>query len=1133
MNINERPCGRYCKWIAAAWIGVLALHAPLALGASGQKLDRTQTLIKSSLNPTTYGQGVTFTARVSGTQPSGAVTFMDGAAVLAQASLVKGRDQSFTAVTNVANLSAGTHAITAVYGGDRKNQRSISPVLIQQVSRAPSATAFSAAPNPGTFGQAIVLSATVSAVFPSGSVTFMDGATALGSAGITSAGAATFSVATLAAGAHRLTAVYSGDTNNLPSTSSAMAQVINKAASTTSLTSTANPAPFGQSVTFTASISGQAPSGSVTFADGAITLGVGSINAAVATFSSAALTTGSHTITASYAGDTNNAASSSAALMQTISAAASTTTLSVTPNPALAAQSVTLLASVTGANPSGSVTFTDAGATLGTASINAGAASFSLNGLPQGAHTLAASYSGDAANAPGTSEPVILTVSASSANAFTWKYGYDAMGRLSTTVDPNGQTSYLYYDSLGRAIQSQQPPNTGSSVPTVIQMGYDLNDSLTSVVDPRSLTTTYTVTGLATTKQQNSPDTASSQFTYDAKGNLLTSTDARGKPTRYSYDSLDRVTRIAYATGAATVFEYDGGANPTPAEAGELTQMTDESGQSAYTHDALGRLTAKSVTIGGKTFTVNYSWGEAGPALDKPTAMTYPSGSRVNYGYDVSGFVNAITVTETGAGGTTTLLSNITYNADNNPTGWLWSDGKAKVIGYDGVGQVASYTLGDPNGTGNAAGSLRSLVRDNAERIIGYTHTNKGTPVAALNQTFGYDNLNRLTSGTIGATGTSYSYDATGNRTSKTIGGTTYANTVDATSNKFTQTQDVGGTTNVQYDAAGHMTSDGTNTYTYNDRGRMSSATTPSDPVSFLYNGLNQRVSKSGAAASGGNVYYLYDEAGQLLGEYDNTGAPTYETIYLGSSPVGVIKQGVPYNVDADQIDTPRVITKQDHAIVWRWDTAEAFGATAPNQDPSGLGVFVFNQRFPGQVADTETGLFQNWNREYNARFGHYAQSDPIGLKGGIDTYAYVEGNPVSLTDPVGLTTYMCTKPLHALGDKWGPRLYPESRFNPSPLYHQFVCVPDGKGGMSCGGQDRAEGPFGPGKPSRDTFMPESCKPVDEKHCVEKCLLTEINNPNRPDYALIGGGGRNGGAMNCQQWADRKVEQCQQQCKAK
>jgi RHS repeat-associated protein len=285
--------------------------------------------------------------------------------------------------------------------------------------------------------------------------------------------------------------------------------------------------------------------------------------------------------------------------------------------------------------------------------------------------------------------------------------------------------------------------------------------------------------------------------------------------------------------------------------------------------------------------------------------------------------------------------------------------------------------------------------------------------VAALNQSFSYDNLNRLTSDTVGTTSTSYVYDATGNRKSKTIGGTTYTNTVDAASNKLTQIQDVGGTANVQYDAAGHMTSDGANTYTYNDLGRMSTATAPSGAVVFAYNGLNQRVSKSGTAVAGGAAYFVYHHEGSLLGEYDANGAPVYETVYFGGTPVGVMKQTgtaganniavTLYNVDVDQIDTPRVITKQDHTIVWRWDTAEAFGGTAPNQDPSGLGAFVFNQRFPGQVADAETGLFQNWNREYNARQGRYIESDPIGLDGGINTYSYVSGDPLTGTDSLGL----------------------------------------------------------------------------------------------------------------------------------
>ena len=139
-------------------------------------------------------------------------------------------------------------------------------------------------------------------------------------------------------------------------------------------------------------------------------------------------------------------------------------------------------------------------------------------------------------------------------------------------------------------------------------------------------------------------------------------------------------------------------------------------------------------------------------------------------------------------------------------------------------------------------------------------------------------------------------------------------------------------------------------------------------------------MGKSGASTivPTGAAYYLYDEQGQLLGEYGASGTPVYETIYPGQMPVGALKQtGTPatsdiavtlYNVSADHIATARVITKQDQTIVWRWDTAEAFGATAPDQNPSSLGTFTFNQRFPGQVFDSETGLFQNRNREYDAR---------------------------------------------------------------------------------------------------------------------------------------------------------------------
>ncbi|MFS2032752.1 RHS repeat-associated core domain-containing protein [Polaromonas sp. CT11-55] len=642
-------------------------------------------------------------------------------------------------------------------------------------------------------------------------------------------------------------------------------------------------------------------------------------------------------------------------------------------------------------------------------------ATFATNSLALGSHTLSAEYAGDTNNSPSTSGAVVVAINT---GTLTWQYGYDAMGRPTTVLDPNGLATYTYYDSLGRPIQTQQPANIGSATPTTTGFAYNAADGLTQVTDPRNLATTYSPNGLGNVTAQTSPDTGASQYTYDAVGNLLTKTDARGKLTQYTYDNGNRLTRAHYATGTDSVFEYDGGATPTPGAIGELTKITDASGQVTYSYDSMGRKTGKTQVTGARTFTVGYTWGDSGSALDKLTAITYPSGTRVNYSYDSYGDVSGITVNPpnangvgTNTGSTLPMLSAITRNAEGKLTGWTWASTKTQAISYDANGQISAYNLGDPSTTG----VRRTILRDSAGRIASYTHVSNGSPVPALDQSFGYDNLNRLISATLGATSIQYSYDATGNRTAKVISGTSYLNTISATSNKLAQTQDVGGTATVVHDAAGNITSDGTNTYTYSDRGRMATMTNVGGTVTYSYNALELRVGKTGPTAlvPTGAAYYVYDESGKLLGEYDANGTPIYETVYLGV-PVGVITQtgtagasniaiGL-YNVSTDQVGAPRVLARQsDEAIVWRWDSAEAFGATAPDQNPSSLGTFSFNQRLPGQIFDAESGLFQNWNREYSPRIGRYMQSDPIGLKGGINTFAYVRGNPVSRIDPRGL----------------------------------------------------------------------------------------------------------------------------------
>jgi RHS repeat-associated protein len=104
----------------------------------------------------------------------------------------------------------------------------------------------------------------------------------------------------------------------------------------------------------------------------------------------------------------------------------------------------------------------------------------------------------------------------------------------------------------------------------------------------------------------------------------------------------------------------------------------------------------------------------------------------------------------------------------------------------------------------------------------------------------------------------------------------------------------------------------------------------------------------------------------------------------------------------ADQINTAREITDAAGVKVWESDP-EPFGANPPNENPAGQGHFVYNPRFPGQYFDRETGLHYNYYRDYDPQTGRYVQSDPVGLNGGINTFAYVGGNPLNDVDPKGL----------------------------------------------------------------------------------------------------------------------------------
>jgi hypothetical protein len=387
----------------------------------------TTTRLSSSINPSVYGQSVTFTATVSTSvsglpDPTGTVEFYDGASELGTGTL-SGGVASFSTTA----LAVGTHSITAVYHGDTDDQTSTSSALTQTVKPDGTTTALTASAIPSVYGQSVTFTATVAEVAPgsvppTGSVTFKDGATTLGTATL-SGGKATFSSTALAVGTHSITAVYGGNAGFISSTSAILSQTIKPDGTTTTLTASANPSVYGQSVTFTAAVKAAAPgggmpTGTVAFYDGATTLGSGTLSGGVASFSSPSLSVGSHAITVVYSGDVDSVTSSSAALNQAVNQASSSTTVVSSANPSISGQSARFTATVSAVapgsgTPTGTVTFLDGSTTLGTVTLSGGTASFTTSTLAVGTHSITVIYNGDTNFKTSTSSVLKQVVQAS------------------------------------------------------------------------------------------------------------------------------------------------------------------------------------------------------------------------------------------------------------------------------------------------------------------------------------------------------------------------------------------------------------------------------------------------------------------------------------------------------------------------------------------------------------------------------------------------------------------------------------------------------------------------------------------------------------------------------------------------
>jgi YD repeat-containing protein len=353
---------------------------------------------------------------------------------------------------------------------------------------------------------------------------------------------------------------------------------------------------------------------------------------------------------------------------------------------------------------------------------------------------------------------------------------------------------------------------------------------------------------------------------------------------------LNRVTGITFNdTTPAITFTYDSTVNANKG-IGRLTKLTDGTGATERLYDIQGRVMQKKQTTATLIQTMGYAYDPFG----RLASMTYPSGKVVGYGYDAAGQI--VSVTLNGAN----IATGIVYQPFSAVKTFTFGNASTYARAFDLDGRIASYPLGS------------------AFQGIGYDLGNRITVFStATSKSFAYDKLDRLTGFVAGTTSLSYQYDPDGNRSQFKNGTAIGTYNYPATSNRLSSITGTGAE-GYGYDVAGNIVTLAGKTLTYDARGRLKTLTSGASSWSYGINGLGQRVTKSGTGFTGA-LPFVYDEQGHLLGEYTSTGALTQETVYLGDTPVAILQTSATFYIQADQLDTPRVILNSANQPRWRW----------------------------------------------------------------------------------------------------------------------------------------------------------------------------------------------------------------------
>ncbi|WP_238135610.1 RHS repeat-associated core domain-containing protein [Xanthomonas fragariae] len=516
---------------------------------------------------------------------------------------------------------------------------------------------------------------------------------------------------------------------------------------------------------------------------------------------------------------------------------------------------------------------------------------------------------------------------------FTWT-GED----LTQISDPLGRTVHFRYDVLGRMIAAQDVQGN------LARMEYDVLGRVVKSIDPLGNTVQTGFDANGNVAAILLPHGNGVTYSYDNRDRRLTRTDALGQVERWTYDKMDRVTHYTDRRNRVTTYAYDTLGRPT------TTTFPGMGGSVTASYDAGNRMVALADSVSG---TLGWSYD----SFDQVTAANSPQGT-ITYGYDAAG-------RRTKMQAATQAPVVYGYDPADRLTGI--TQGPEKVIfAYDPANRRITQTL--PNHVQTA------YTYNNANQVTGLAWGKAGQ--AALGSLgYGYNSVGQLVA-------------QTGTHASQSLPPASSGNSFDD-NNRQTKANNVA----LSYDESGHLLNDGSRSYIWDDRDRLSEIQQGGTTIaSFSYDALGRRTVKT---EGGTSTQYLYDGQDAVQETQGTTVNPILTGLGIDQRYARNDTGGRTYFL-SDQLGSTRLLTNAAGGVVQRYEY-DPYGTTTQSST-----AYTNPYQYTGREKDS-SGLYYYRARYYRPQWGRFISEDPIGLAAGLNSYAYVEGNPLAFTDPLGL----------------------------------------------------------------------------------------------------------------------------------